>query len=209
MSFENIRDVPLWIIAFLISAAFHEFAHAWTAYKLGDDTAARAGRLTINPIPHIDPIGLIFLTLMSLSGFGIGWAKPVPVNPYNFRNPRRDNMLVSLSGPVSNIIQAAFFVIFFKLFPSLFQADNPIGHLLSIFLELNILLAAFNLIPIAPLDGSHIVEGLLPEKLADGWRKTYPYGFLILIVLMFTGLLWLILRPIITFISIVIGLGSF
>lgn len=208
MSFENIKDVPLWIIAFLISAAFHEFAHAWSAYKLGDDTAARMGRMTINPIPHIDPVGLIFLTLMSLSGFGIGWAKPVPVNPYNFKNPRRDNMLVSLSGPVSNIILAAFFVGLFKLFPSLFEVDNPLGHLFSIFLYLNILLAAFNLIPIAPLDGSHIVEGILPEKIADGWRRTYPYGFLILIVLMFTGLLWFILRPIITFISIVIGLGS-
>jgi len=209
MSFENIQDVPLWIIAFLISAAFHEFAHAWTAYRLGDDTAARAGRLTVNPIPHIDPIGLIFLVLMSLSGWGIGWAKPVPVNPYNFRNPRRDNMLVSLAGPVSNVILAAFFVFLFKLFPSLFAETNPIGHLLSIFLMLNLLLAAFNLIPIAPLDGSHIVEGLLPEKLADQWTKTYPYGFLILIVLLFTGLLWVILRPIMSFISIVIGLGSF
>jgi len=209
MSFENIKDVPLWIIAFLISAAFHEFAHAWSAYKLGDDTAARMGRLTVNPIPHIDPIGLIFLVLMSLSGVGLGWAKPVPVNPYNFRHPRRDNMLVSLSGPVSNVILAAFFVIFFKLFPSLFRVDNPIGHLLSIFLELNILLAAFNLIPIAPLDGSHIVEALLPENLAEQWRKTYPYGFLILIVLFVTRLLWVILIPIEHFISIVIGLGSF
>lgn len=209
MSFENIQDVPLWIIAFLISAAFHEFAHAWTAFRLGDDTAARAGRLTVNPIPHIDPIGLIFLVLMSLSGWGIGWAKPVPVNPYNFKNPRRDNMLVSLAGPVSNVILAAFFVFLFKLFPSLFAETNPIGHLLSIFLMLNLLLAAFNLIPIAPLDGSHIVEGLLPEKLADQWTKTYPYGFLILIVLLFTGLLWVILRPIMNFISIVIGLGSF
>ncbi len=207
MSTEYLKDVPLWIIAFLISAAFHEFAHAWTAYKLGDDTAARAGRLTLNPVSHIDPVGLIFLCLMALSGWGIGWAKPVPVNPYNFRHPRRDNMLVALSGPVSNIIIAAFFVILFKLFPVLFAEGNPIGRLLGVFLYLNILLAAFNLLPIAPLDGSHIVEGILPEKLAEAWTKTYPYGFLILIILLVTRMLWIILTPIVHFISFIIGLG--
>ncbi|HDS30423.1 MAG TPA: site-2 protease family protein [Firmicutes bacterium] len=199
--------VPLWIIAFLISAAFHEAAHAWTAYKLGDDTAANAGRMTINPLVHIDPMGLIFLIIMAASGFGIGWAKPVPINPYNFRNPRRDNMLVALSGPVSNIILAAFFVLLFKLFPGLFDTDNRVGILFVIFLQLNMILAAFNLLPIHPLDGSHIVEGILPDPLADLWQKTYPFGFIILILLLISGGLSILIEPMLRFISLIIGLG--
>jgi len=206
MNTEHLKEVPLWLIAFLISAAFHEFAHAWSAYKLGDDTAARAGRVTLNPIAHIDPVGLVFLILMAISGFGIGWAKPVPVSPHNFRHPRRDNMLVALSGPVSNIILAAFFVLVFKFFPVLFTEGNPIGRLLWIFLVLNMLLAAFNLLPIFPLDGSHIVEGILPENLADKWTGTYRFGFIILIILLVTGGLWILMNPILTFIAFVIGL---
>lgn len=203
---EGLRDVPLWIIAFLISGAFHEFAHAWSAFRLGDETAAHAGRLTINPLPHIDPVGLIFLILIAISGIGIGWMKPVPVNPYNLRNPRRDMMLIALSGPVSNIILAAFFVLIFKLAPSLYAEANPIGRLLVIFLRLNMLLAAFNLIPIYPLDGSKVVEGLLPESLAETWSQSYRYGFIILVVLFVTGLLWIPLRFIMDLISILIGL---
>jgi Zn-dependent protease len=206
MDMENLRFVPLWVIAFLISAGFHEAAHAWTAFKLGDETAARAGRMTINPIPHIDPVGLVFLVLMSLSGFGIGWAKPVPVNPYNFRHPRRDNMLVALAGPVSNIITAGFFVLLYKLVPGLYAETNPVGQLLDIFLILNILLAAFNLLPIYPLDGSHIVEGILPENLADLWTKTYRFGFIILLVLFITGGLRLALTPYLIFITFILGL---
>jgi len=205
MDMENLKLVPLWVITFLISAAFHEFAHAWTAYKLGDDTAARMGRLTINPIVHIDPVGLIFLVLMSISGFGIGWAKPVPVNPFNFKNPRRDNMLVALAGPVSNIILAFFFVLLYKIFPGLYAADNPVSTLLVIFLMLNMVLAAFNLLPIHPLDGSHIIEGILPRDLAESWTKTYPYGFVILIILLMTGLLGKLITPILAFISFIIG----
>jgi len=204
---EQLKMVPLWIIAFLISAAFHEAAHAWTAYKLGDDTAANAGRMTINPLVHIDPMGLIFLIIMAASGFGIGWAKPVPINPYNFRNPRRDNMLVALSGPVSNIILAAFFVLLFKLFPGLFDTDNRVGILFVIFLQLNMILAAFNLLPIHPLDGSHIVEGILPDPLADLWQKTYPFGFIILILLLISGGLSILIEPMLRFISLIIGLG--
>jgi len=206
MNTDHLKDVPLWIIAFLISAAFHEASHAWTAYKLGDDTAQKMGRLTVNPISHIDPMGLFFLVIMSLSGYGIGWAKPVPVNTRNLGHPRRDNMLIALAGPVSNILIAAFFVMLVKLFPTLFQVDNPIGRLMSIFLMLNMLLAAFNLLPIFPLDGSHIIEGLLPEGLVEGWRSTYRFGFIVLIVLMVTGGLSFILRPMLMLVSMLIGL---
>jgi Zn-dependent protease len=203
---EYLKLVPLWIVAFLISAAFHEAAHAWTAYKLGDDTAAQAGRMTINPLVHIDPVGLIFLIIMSATGVGIGWAKPVPVNVYNFRHPRRDNMLVSLAGPVSNILMAAFFVLLYKLFPGLFARTNPVGEFFRIFLMLNMVLAAFNLIPIYPLDGSHIVEGILPEQLAELWERTYKFGWIILLMLLISGGLFIIMDPILRFISVVIGL---
>jgi Zn-dependent protease len=186
---NTLRDVPLWVIAFLISGSFHEFFHAWTAYKLGDPTAERMGRLTMNPIVHIDPVGLIFLIIMTFSGIGIGWMKPVPVNPFNFRNPRRGNMLVALAGPVSNIAQVLFFYIIFKAFPVLLEDGNRLGLLLSIFLMLNILLAVFNLLPIPPLDGGHIVEGLLPDSMVEGWERFSRFGFFILIILMFTGML--------------------
>lgn len=203
---ERLQLVPLWVIAFLISAAFHEFAHAWSAYQLGDDTAARHGRMTVNPLVHIDPVGLIFLIFMCASGVGFGWAKPVPVNPYNFRNPRRDGMLVSLAGPVTNIIIAIVFVIVFRLFADqLVGEPNPIGRLLGIFLVLNVVLAAFNLIPIYPLDGSHIVAGLLPENLAQAWEKTYSFGFIILIIMLFTGILSMFLQPAFILLAFAVG----
>jgi Zn-dependent protease len=202
---DHIKEVPLWVIALLISGSFHEFSHAWVAYKLGDPTAERMGRLTINPLVHIDPVGLIFIIIMTMSGWGIGWMKPVPVNPFNFRNPRQGNMLVALAGPVSNIIQVAFFIILIKLLPPTFLTSNPIGNLLVIFLELNVLLAVFNLLPVPPLDGGHIVEGLLPESMIEGWEKFSRYGFIILIVLLFTGILNLILSPIFNFVFNMIG----
>ncbi|MCX6646035.1 MAG: site-2 protease family protein [bacterium] len=198
------KDVPLWIIAFLISGSWHEYAHAYMAFRFGDDTAARMGRLTLNPIAHIDPTGLIFLIIMSLSGFGIGWMKPVPINFYNLRNPRRDGLFIALMGPVSNIILAVPFAIIIKLNPHILQM--PMGRLVEVFLMLNVLLAAFNIIPIYPLDGSHVVEGLLPEKMVEGWQKIQRYGFIILIILLFTGMLGVIMMPIQIFILTILGL---
>ena len=203
-NYEHLKDVPLWIIAFLITAGFHEFGHAYMAHRFGDDTAADAGRMTVNPLPHIDPIGLIFLIFMSISGFGVGWAKPVPVNPYNLRHPRRDMMFISLSGPVMNILLAGLFAIVYHIVPTAFDFATPIGRLLTIFLEINVILAAFNLIPIAPLDGHAIVHGLLPEKAADWWEGTARYGFIILLVLLFSGYLWKILGPIMAWILLLI-----
>jgi len=206
MDFERLQLVPLWIIAFLISGAFHEFAHAWSAYKLGDETAAREGRMTLNPLPHIDPVGLIFLVLIAISGIGIGWMKPVPVNPYNLRNPRRDMMLISLAGPAANLILAAFFIVVIKVAPGLFVEGNPISKLLWVYLILNVVLAVFNLLPLYPLDGSKIVEGLLPEELVDTWAQTYRFGFIILIVLFFTGILWRILDFVVGLVLLLIAL---
>jgi Zn-dependent protease len=200
----NYQDLPLWIIAFLISGSFHEYAHAYMAFRFGDDTAARMGRLTLNPIAHIDPTGLIFLIIMSLSGIGIGWMKPVPINYYNLRHPRQDNLFIALMGPVSNIILAIPFALIIKLDPQILQ--SPIGKLVFIFLMLNVMLAAFNILPIAPLDGSHVVEGLLPEKMVEGWQNIQRYGFFFLIILMFTGGIGLIMNPIMHFIMAILGL---
>jgi Zn-dependent protease len=205
-SADALRDMPLWVIAFLISGSLHEFAHAWAATKLGDPTPEQNGRLTINPIPHIDPFGLIFIIFMTLSGWGIGWMKPVPVNYYNFRNPRQGMLLTAIAGPISNLIQVVFLVSIFKLMPFLFMEGNPLGRLLIIFLELNVLLGVFNLLPIPPLDGSHVLEGLLPEALAEQYDKIRPYGFFILLALLFTGVLDKILSPIFHFVfNFIIG----
>ena len=173
------------------------------AFRLGDDTAARAGRLTFNPLVHIDPVGLIFLVITALNGTGIGWMKPVPVNLYNLRNPRRDNLFIALLGPVSNIILAIPFALVIRFFPQI--QNHPAGNLVEIFLVLNILLAAFNLLPIHPLDGSHVVEGLLPEKMVEGWQNLQRYGFIVLLVLIFTQTLWIPLIPIMKFFSLILG----
>lgn len=204
---ESLKEVPIWVIAFLISGAFHEFAHAWSAFRLGDSTAQMEGRLTVNPIPHIDPTGLIFLIIMAASGMGIGWMKPVPVNLYNLRNPRRDFMLISLAGPVSNIILAVPFAVIIHLWPYLVTGGTPIGKLVEVFLMINVLLAAFNIIPVYPLDGSKVVAGLLPDRFADQWEKTYNFGWWILIALMFTGMLRLVMYPIMNFILTILGFG--
>jgi Zn-dependent protease len=202
LDFEQLKQVPLWVIALLISGSFHEFSHAMVAWKLGDPTAERVGRLTLNPLVHIDPTGLIMIIISSMVGFGFGWMKPVPVDPRYFRNPRVGMMLVSFSGPLSNMILAALFILLFRLLgiqPNQVYS-NPLGLLLFIFLELNVILAVFNLLPIPPLDGSHILEGILPEDAARTYEKIYPYGFVILLFLMFTHILGAIFNPVMDFV---------
>jgi Zn-dependent protease len=194
------------VIAFLISGAFHEFAHAWSAYQLGDATAEREGRLTVNPLPHIDPVGLIFLVLMTMSGFGIGWMKPVPVNVYNLRHPKRDIMLVSIAGPAMNILIAGLFSLIVHFAPRQFILENPIGELIGIFLFLNILLAAFNLLPIYPLDGWKVVLGLLPPEQERWWEGTSRYGLILFFIAYITGILGLMMMPIAKLIATVLGL---
>ena len=202
----NLQLVPLWIIAFLISGGIHEFAHAWVAHRLGDNTAEKLGRLTINPIPHIDPVGLIMLAISAAMGFGFGWAKPVPVNPYNLRHPKRDMMLISLAGPVSNIIQAAFFTGVFWLVYKYWQGGSPVLQLIVIFGTLNMILAAFNLLPVGPLDGAKIAAGFMPDDTAVKWMEfNYRHGFIVLIILIASGLLQVLVMPIFTLISHITG----
>jgi len=143
----------------------------------------------LNPIAHIDPTGLILLVISSFVGYGIGWMKPVQLNPYYLKNPRRDMMLTGLAGPVMNILLASILVVCYKVFPALFVESNPVGHLMFVFLLMNVILAIFNLFPIPPLDGGHILRGLLPEALAEQYEKVERFGFIIFIVLLITGIL--------------------
>jgi Zn-dependent protease len=183
----------------LFSIIVHEVAHGWMALRLGDPTARDLGRLTFNPIPHIDPIGSIAVPLLSLISAGsvfIAWAKPVPVNPAYFRTPRRDDILVSIAGPVSNLVVAIFCSICYGLLVRWMAAHQlEAGQFpmeFSIFLKkmfrdgitLNIFLAVFNLIPVPPLDGSHVISSLLPEEVGERYRQIGFFGILLVILLM-------------------------
>ncbi len=192
----------------LISSAIHEYAHAYTAYLLGDDTAKAEGRMTINPISHIDPLGLAFMI------FGrIGWSKPVPVNPYNFENPKVGNALVSIAGPISNMLLVAISAGLFKLVT--FMEPSTITYVLLSFLlvmiYINVSLALFNLLPIPPLDGSNIVESFLPKQWQEGWSSLSQYApfLLLLLVLPFSPLFTIFSNFWYNLLSSVIGaLGS-
>ena len=176
-SFDPLRMLLLAPVI-LFALTFHEFAHAWLASKLGDITARRAGRVSMNPFHHLDPIGTIALFL-----FGFGWAKPVPINPYAMGNRRRDFALTALAGPVANIIAALAFGLIFRLL----LVAGVGGFLLNIAVlgvEIDLGLAAFNLIPIPPLDGSRVVYYLLPDDLAARYIRLEPFGMWIIIGLM-------------------------
>ena len=185
----------LTIVALLFSVVIHEYAHGWVASKRGDSTARLAGRLTLNPLKHIDPIGTILvpLALRLLNLTPIGWAKPVPVSYANLYNPRRDMVLVAAAGPAVNFIAAFIFSIVFKLllsFDVLGMFKNGFLFLFFIYvIYINLLLAVFNLMPIPPLDGSRIMLGILPNPLVRIYRQIEPFGFIILIVLLNLGFL--------------------
>jgi Zn-dependent protease len=189
------------LIVLVLSLTVHEFSHAWVAWRLGDDTAARMGRLTLNPIPHLDLIGTIVLPLM---GAPIGWAKPVPVNPANFRRNVRmstGDILVSVAGPLSNLafafVAAVLLGTLARISPSLVVEGAPARLLLGMLMATNIGLAMFNLLPIPPLDGSHVLGSLLPYRFRDAWDRFAQLGpFLLLaMVLLGRGLLWRVLGP--------------
>jgi len=181
-------------VVFLFSVIIHEVAHGYTALRHGDPTAKIMGRLTLNPVPHIDPIGSILLpVLLFFSGSGIlfGWAKPVPVNPLNFRNYRRGEIAVSASGPLSNLALAAIFALVLRLE----VGGMGLATLAFYGVRINLFLALFNLIPIPPLDGSHILAMLLPPDLLRLYRYLDPVGFILILILFYTGVLGAILMP--------------
>jgi Zn-dependent protease len=191
----------------LFSVVVHEYAHGYAAYRAGDSTAMMAGRLTLNPIPHIDIVGSIIVPVflvVTRSPFFIAWAKPVPVNPANFRNGRTDEMKVALAGPLSNLILTAIFtaggILLGAVFsPSVFLGNPVLAQLLKLIalgVQINLLLAVFNLIPIPPLDGSHILRNLLGPTARIAYENVARYGFLILMFLIITHVIDIILIPV-------------
>ena len=198
-----IISVPIFIFAMMI----HEIAHGWVAYKLGDPTAKFSGRLTLNPISHIDPIGTILLPItliMMKSPVVFGWAKPVPINFFGLRNPKRDIMLVGAAGPVVNIIFAFILAAIFRLLP--IAPTSLLGEVLFASILVNLILAAFNLIPIPPLDGSRILFSLLPPGPAMRYMSIEPYGFIILFVLIYFGFLDRVVYPLVKILEKIIGI---
>lgn len=190
--------VPLFAIL-IVSLSVHEAAHAWMADRLGDPTARHLGRLTLNPLSHIDWIGTVLFPLIAIfSGFPlIGWAKPVPVNWGNLRSPRRDFAVVALAGPVSNVLLATIGVVGFHLLGGVSgPAPDLVIGMLARFVYLNIFLAVFNMLPVPPLDGGNVLAGLVPESLARGIDAIRPFGIFVLYALMFMGVIGAIARPI-------------
>ncbi len=179
----SFSDLLFILPAIIISLSFHEFSHAFSAYQLGDSTAKNAGRLSLNPLRHIDPIGLLALMF-----FRFGWAKPVPVNPYQFRNvdEKTGMLLTALAGPMSNVLLCFIGVGVFTFIPDYFLYTMPwLYRFLVYFCSINASLAFFNLIPVPPLDGSKILFGLLPDRFYHGAQIVEQYGFVILLLLIF------------------------
>jgi len=198
-----IRDIAILLVPILLAVTFHEMAHGWVADKLGDPTARLLGRITLNPIKHLDPIGTLvfFLTHM------IGWARPVPVNPLHFKDPVKGMMWVAIAGPVTNLFLAAVSAAILRLLiasdilfdPSMSFVMEPVYKMIYMSVIINVGLAVFNFIPIPPLDGSKILMGLLSREQAEVFARIEPYGFLILILLIMTDIVSAILSPIIGF----------
>ncbi|MGH7966560.1 MAG: site-2 protease family protein [Candidatus Binatia bacterium] len=200
-----IQKISLWAMPILLAVVLHELAHGYVAFRLGDPTAARAGRLTLNPLAHVDIFGTVLLPLMLLfvgSPFLFGYAKPVPVNFMNLRNPRRDMVLVALAGPLTNLTLAGLSALALNSLLSLQVSDGFLGSNLAIVARMaqysvliNVGLAVFNLLPVPPLDGGRVATGLLPRSPALALARLEPYGMLIILALLMTGVLDQILRP--------------
>jgi Zn-dependent protease len=198
-------------IPILVAITFHEVAHGFVANKLGDPTAKMMGRLTLNPLAHIDPIGTIIVPVMlfilSNGAFIFGTAKPVPVNFYNLKRPRRDSALVSAAGPTTNIMIAFISILFYILIQVIFPPSSSSAFnqkLMTPLVMMTQFIAAFNLFPVPPLDGGRIATSLLPPKYAYHFSKLEPYGILIVLGLWFTGIAHYIIVPIQAFIEIII-----
>jgi len=197
---STLQKIAVWLLPVLFAITVHETAHGWMALKLGDRTAQMLGRLSLNPIRHIDPVGTLLVPALMLAFTGIvfGWAKPVPITWQNLHQPRRDTALVAIAGPASNLLMGLFWAL-------VITAGALLGGMPGVYLILagtagifiNTILLVLNLLPLPPLDGSRVVGALLPGKLAWHYSRIEPYGFIILALLLVTGLLGEILWPLI------------
>jgi len=214
----DILSIVISLFVFLFAITIHEASHAWTARKMGDPTASAMGRVSLNPLAHIDPFGTVLLplVLVAIGAPAFGWAKPVMVNPYNLRHPRRDNLWISLSGPASNLTVAAASLVLILLmkalnpgttaflrsffierqpFPRGFYPLEGLALILFYAVLVNTYLAVFNLIPVPPLDGSGVLAGVLSDQAAAKYDRLRPYGFIIVLALITVGVLDVIIRP--------------
>ena len=188
------QSIAVWLLPVIFAITVHEVAHGWVAKQFGDKTAWMLGRLTLNPVKHIDPIGTLLvpgLMLISFTGFIFGWAKPVPVNPLNLRNPKRDMAYVAIAGPLANLLMATAWALVARVGVVLenVTVSLPLIYMGAAGITINLVLALVNLLPIPPLDGSRILASLLPDRWAWQYNKIERFGFIILLVMLATGVL--------------------
>lgn len=201
---EILRNISIWALPVLFAIVLHEVSHGWVADKLGDNTARFMGRLTLNPIKHIDPVGTILIPLVLVvinAGFVFGYAKPVPINARNLRNPKKDMIWVALAGPVTNLLlviaSAVLLAIVARLPESMAWGAEPLANMTVASIIINLVLCIFNLLPIPPLDGGRVAVGLLPGPLAWQLSRLEPYGFLIIVGLLIIDVLPKLLGPVV------------
>ncbi|MDC0449033.1 site-2 protease family protein [bacterium] len=195
--FQNPIVFVFLIGALVISLSIHEFAHAYIATRLGDDTPKHLGRVTLDPRAHLDPLGTILLIVA-----GFGWGKPVPFNPINLKNPKKDSALIAIAGPASNFLLAGVLTVVYHII----GRESLLGVFLFFTIYYNLVLGVFNLVPLHPLDGFKVVRGFLPHNLVWQWDQVKQYGVFILMVLVFTRSIGLIISPILGFFTRILGL---
>ncbi len=197
----DIQTLLIYAIPVLFAITVHETAHGWVASLLGDHSAKMMGRLTLNPIKHIDPIGTLLVPafLYFTSGFIFGWAKPVPVNFNALRSPKRDMLWVAIAGPASNFLMALFWLVI--IFVAINTGSQFLADMAQVGIQINLLLAVLNLLPLPPLDGGRVMSSLLPRKLAYQYDQLEPYGLFILLGLLFLGIFQTVILPIVKLIQ--------
>ncbi len=209
-----IQTIAVYALPVLFGITLHEAAHGYVARMFGDPTAWQAGRISLNPIRHIDPVGTIVVPLVLLfstkllggGGLLFGWAKPVPVDWGRLRNPKRDMLWVALAGPASNLVMAIIWALSLRLLAEAGASHDDFWVQMTIAgIQVNLILMALNLVPLPPLDGGRIVFSLLPSRMAWQFSRIEPYGLLILIILMLTGILWIVLGPILAFGQLIVN----